>query len=66
MPETTTWHYTACMPFSLPGEGGTPAVTGVATNELTASDDRDWRAGTPWHKHVPARIEAVVATAEAS
>jgi anaerobic selenocysteine-containing dehydrogenase len=32
---------------------------GVAPNELTASDDRDWLAGTPHHKHVPARIEAV-------
>jgi anaerobic selenocysteine-containing dehydrogenase len=52
--------------LEFPGEGGTPAVTGVAPNELTASDDRDWLAGTPWHKHVPARIEAVAATAEAS
>ena len=34
-------------------------VHGVAPNELTASEDRDWLAGTPWHKHVPARIEAV-------
>ena len=32
---------------------------GVAPNELTAVEDRDWLAGTPWHKHVPARIEAV-------
>ena len=28
-------------------------VHGVAPNELTASEDRDWLAGTPWHKHVP-------------
>jgi anaerobic selenocysteine-containing dehydrogenase len=34
--------------------------TGAAPNDLTASDDRDWLAGTPWHKHVPARIEPVV------
>ncbi|MEP7120924.1 MAG: molybdopterin dinucleotide binding domain-containing protein, partial [Byssovorax sp.] len=34
------------------------AASGVAPNELTASADRDWLAGTPWHKHVPARIEA--------
>jgi anaerobic selenocysteine-containing dehydrogenase len=34
------------------------AVHGVAPNELTASEDRDWFAGTPWHKHVAARIEA--------
>jgi anaerobic selenocysteine-containing dehydrogenase len=33
--------------------------TGVAVNELTASEDRDAFAGTPWHKLVPARIEAV-------
>ena len=32
---------------------------GVAPNELTASDHRDWLAGTPFHKHVPARIEAI-------
>ncbi|WP_439658563.1 molybdopterin-dependent oxidoreductase [Lentzea sp. HUAS TT2] len=31
--------------------------TGVAPNELTAAEDRDEWAGTPWHKHVPARIE---------
>jgi anaerobic selenocysteine-containing dehydrogenase len=40
-----------------PGEDGQPALHGVAPNELTASEDRDWVAGTPWHKHVPARIE---------
>ncbi len=39
-------------------EGGRE-VAGVAPNELTASEDRDWLAGTPWHKHVRARIEAV-------
>jgi anaerobic selenocysteine-containing dehydrogenase len=33
------------------------ATTGVAPNELTASDDRDPFVGTPWHKHVPARVE---------
>jgi anaerobic selenocysteine-containing dehydrogenase len=32
---------------------------GAAPNELTASEDRDRFAGTPWHKHVPARVEAV-------
>ena len=32
--------------------------TGVATNELTDREDRDPFAGTPWHKYVPARIEA--------
>jgi len=32
---------------------------GVAPNELTSADDCDWFAGTPWHKHVRARLEKV-------
>jgi anaerobic selenocysteine-containing dehydrogenase len=32
---------------------------GVAPNELTDSYRRDFLAGTPWHKHVPARLEKV-------
>jgi anaerobic selenocysteine-containing dehydrogenase len=32
---------------------------GVAPNELTSLGMRDWFAGTPWHKHVPARVEAL-------
>jgi anaerobic selenocysteine-containing dehydrogenase len=43
--------------LSYPGEDGRPVVVGVAPNELTASEDRDWLAGTPWHKHVKARVE---------
>jgi formate dehydrogenase len=39
--------------------GGDRIQTGVAPNELTATEDRDWLAGTPWHKHVAARIEAL-------
>jgi anaerobic selenocysteine-containing dehydrogenase len=39
------------------GAGG--PITGVAPNELTDSSRRDWLAGTPWHKHVPARVEKV-------
>ncbi len=39
--------------------GGNPERTGVAPNELTTTDWRDPYAGTPWHKHVPARLEAV-------
>jgi hypothetical protein len=31
----------------------------VAPNELTSSEDRDWLAGTPWHKHVRARVDVV-------
>ena len=45
--------------LSYPDENGVEAVHGVAANELTASEDRDWLAGTPWHKHVPARVEAL-------
>jgi len=33
---------------------------GVSVNELTASEDRDFLAGTPWHKHVPARLEPII------
>jgi anaerobic selenocysteine-containing dehydrogenase len=33
------------------------ATAGVAPNELTALDARDPFVGTPWHKHVPARVE---------
>jgi anaerobic selenocysteine-containing dehydrogenase len=36
---------------------GAPVRTGVAPNELTSLADRDWLAGTPWHKSVPARLE---------
>jgi hypothetical protein len=42
-----------------PGRERRPRVRGVAPNELTASEDRDWIAGTPWHKHVAARVEAI-------
>ena len=38
---------------------GKRRVPGVAPNELTSADWRDAYAGTPWHKHVPARIEAL-------
>jgi len=40
-------------------ESGSRVRTGVAPNELTASDDRDPWAGTPWHKTVPARLEPI-------
>jgi len=43
--------------LSYPDETGRPVVVGVAPNELTASEDRDWLANTPWHKHVRARVE---------
>jgi anaerobic selenocysteine-containing dehydrogenase len=38
-------------------EAGVRRQTGVAPNELTASDECDPWAGTPWHKSVPARLE---------
>jgi anaerobic selenocysteine-containing dehydrogenase len=39
-------------------DDGTTVVPGVAPNALTSTEWRDPYAGTPWHKHVPARIEA--------
>ncbi|MBZ0232357.1 MAG: molybdopterin-dependent oxidoreductase [Deltaproteobacteria bacterium] len=44
--------------LTYPTGDGEPA-TGVAPNELTASEDRDPFVGTPWHKHVPARVEPI-------
>ncbi|CAM4496908.1 molybdopterin-dependent oxidoreductase [Nocardia ninae] len=44
--------------LDLPDGDGTQR-TGVAANELTDVTWRDAIAGTPWHKHVPARIEAL-------
>jgi hypothetical protein len=41
----------------VPGE----TAVGVAPNELTSGDHRDPIAGTPYHKHVPARLEPVSA-----
>jgi formate dehydrogenase len=38
---------------------GRSRAPGVAPNALTSTEWRDAYAGTPWHKHVPARIEAV-------
>jgi hypothetical protein len=43
----------------FPGGAGMPVSTGVATNELTHGEDCDWLARTPWHKHTPARVEAI-------
>jgi anaerobic selenocysteine-containing dehydrogenase len=45
---------------SLPNGMGltTPlGAAGVAPNELTAVEDRDPFVGTPWHKHVAARVD---------
>ena len=43
-------------------DDGRTVVPGVAPNALTSTDWRDPYAGTPWHKHVPARIEALVSS----
>jgi anaerobic selenocysteine-containing dehydrogenase len=45
-------------------EDGGRVRTGVAPNELTASEDRDPWVGTPWHKSVAARLEAIPAPRE--
>lgn len=43
--------------LGLTSEDG--ATVGLAPNELTSAADRDPWVGTPWHKHVPARLERV-------
>jgi anaerobic selenocysteine-containing dehydrogenase len=45
--------------LDFPAASGASVPTGVAPNELTRGEDRDWVAGTPWHKHTPARVEAL-------
>jgi formate dehydrogenase len=44
--------------ISLPNGYGIDGA-GVAPNELTSREHRDRIAGTPFHKHVPARLEPV-------
>ncbi|MFI5302212.1 MAG: molybdopterin-dependent oxidoreductase, partial [Polyangiales bacterium] len=44
--------------LGYPGDRG-EVTTGVAPNELTASEDRDRFVGTPWHKHVAANVEKI-------
>ena len=43
--------------LDFPGTDGERVKAGVGPNELTRSEDRDWVAGTPWHKSTPARVE---------
>jgi anaerobic selenocysteine-containing dehydrogenase len=50
--------------ITLPNGHGLPTghsgeLDGVPPNELTSARNRDWLSGTPWNKHVPARIEAL-------
>ena len=41
------------------GPGGASDSVGIAPNDLTSTEDRDWFAGTPFHKHVRARLEKI-------
>ena len=45
--------------MEYPDENGEHKIHGVAVNELTDLEDRDWLALTPHHKHVRARLEAI-------
>jgi len=47
-------------------EVGTLHKTGVAVNALTSTDWRDHIALTPWHKHVPARLELIAGSLPSS
>ena len=44
---------------TIPMGAARRVATGVSPNELTRAEDRDWVAGTPWHKYTPARVEAL-------
>ena len=53
--------------MSIPNGGGLtnglrsdqPEMIGVPANQLTDSNYKDFLAGAPWHKYVPAQIEPV-------
>ena len=45
--------------LGYPGRDGEVILHGTAPNELTSLHLRDEYVGTPWHKSVPARLEAV-------
>ncbi len=47
------------MGLDYPDQTGAMRQTGVSPNELTWSEFADEYVGTPWHKSVPARIEAI-------
>lgn len=47
--------------LDYPDEHGEHRRTGVSPNELTTLEWKDDIAGTPWHKHVPARLEPLSA-----
>jgi len=45
--------------IDYPDANGTRQATGVSPNELTWGSLADKYVGTPWHKSVPARLEAI-------
>ncbi len=45
--------------LDYPDEDGRLKTTGTSPNELTWSEWADEYVGTPWHKSVPARLEAI-------
>ena len=47
------------MGLDYPDEQGQMKATGTSPNELTWSSFADEYVGTPWHKTVPVRIEAI-------
>lgn len=51
LPNGTGLHYT--------NEEGDVVQEGVAPNEFSDFKRRDFLAGTPWHKHIPAKLEKV-------
>ncbi|HTT75841.1 MAG TPA: molybdopterin dinucleotide binding domain-containing protein [Candidatus Binataceae bacterium] len=44
---------------TIPQQTSREISVGVGPNELTRIQDRDWVAGTPWHKSTPALVEAL-------
>ncbi len=47
------------MGLDFPGDDGDVTTTGASPNELTWNALADRYVGTPWHKSVPARLEAI-------
>ena len=47
------------MGILYPDENGVEQMTGTAPNEITWSAFADEYVGTPWHKSVPVRVEAI-------
>ena len=45
--------------LDYPDDNGVPKASGVSPNELTSAEMADEFVGTPWHKSVPVRIEAI-------